>query len=121
MALLDLNIRELCDWRTRTFNAAGYQTVLAADPAVTVPLLAKMDAGQYKHTPYWRVCVAEAAKLNHYRCSRCGGWAAVKNATMLVPDDVVRGTEHVNMHRIKVEHKNHFYCETVEKNRKPND
>ena len=113
MALLDLNIRELCDWRTRTFNAAGFNTVLAADPAVTVPLLAKMDAGQYKHTPYWKICAGEASKINHYRCHLCGGWIPKKCTAIIVPDDVVRGTEHVNLHRIKVFHGNSFYCKAV--------
>jgi hypothetical protein len=110
MALLDLNIRELCDPRTKTYGTAGFAAVLKADPAVTVPLLAKLDEGQFKHTPYWRVCVLAAAQRNHSRCALCGGGIRHGLAVPVVPPGLVHGTEHLHLDKFKVTHGNQFAC-----------
>lgn len=110
MALLDLNITELCDWRTNTYNKAGYDLILGADPAVTTKLVAKLDAGQFHRTPYWRVCVQEAAKLKGYRCDKCGRHLAPVDVVGLYQLDLPHGTEHTNLDQIAVMHRNSFYC-----------
>lgn len=110
MALLDLNITELCDWRTKTFNKAGYATVLAADPAVTTRLLAKLDPGQYHKTPYWRAVVAAAAERQGHRCANCGHHVRPRDMAGIAAPTLIRGTEHQHLDQVAVIHHNAFTC-----------
>lgn len=116
MALLDLNIRELCDWRTKTFNRAGYDTIMAADPAVTTKLLAGLDNGRYHHTPYWKAVAMAAVKHHGHACARCGGriLRAIDGA-VYAPPAVVPGTEHRNLDKLTVTHRNGYACTAYRK------